>query len=58
MNKVRWYQLAPVRLYFVDNAAGFGHRDEIDLGRPSRFSPRSRARASLTALGTLRISMP
>lgn len=31
LNKVRWYRLAPSRLYFVDNAAGFGRRDEIDL---------------------------
>ena len=29
--KVRWYKLIPQRLYFIDNAEGFGHRDEIDL---------------------------
>ncbi|HUY03102.1 MAG TPA: pyridoxamine 5'-phosphate oxidase family protein [Rhodocyclaceae bacterium] len=29
--KVRWYRLVPARLYFIDNAAGFGHRDEIAL---------------------------
>ncbi|TSA11681.1 MAG: pyridoxamine 5'-phosphate oxidase [Betaproteobacteria bacterium] len=29
--KVCWYKLIPRRLYFIDNAAGFGHRDEIDL---------------------------
>ena len=29
--KVRWYRLIPQRLYFIDNSAGFGHRDEIDL---------------------------
>ena len=29
--RVRWYQLTPRRLFLVDNAAGFGHRDEIDL---------------------------
>jgi uncharacterized protein len=29
--KVRWYKLVPDRLYFIDNSAGFGHRDEIDL---------------------------
>lgn len=28
--KVRWYKLVPERLYFIDNSAGFGHRDEID----------------------------
>lgn len=32
--KVRWYRLMPERLYFIDNSAGFGHRDEIDLRRP------------------------
>lgn len=31
MARVRWYKLVPERLYFIDNAAGFGHRDEIDL---------------------------
>jgi len=30
--KVRWYRLAPTRLYFIDNAAGFGRRDELELG--------------------------
>jgi uncharacterized protein YhbP (UPF0306 family) len=29
--KVRWYKFIPQRLYFIDNSAGFGHRDEIDL---------------------------
>lgn len=28
--KVRWYRFMPERLYFIDNSAGFGHRDEID----------------------------
>lgn len=32
--KVRWYRLVPERLYFIDNSAGFGHRDEIDLRHP------------------------
>jgi uncharacterized protein len=27
--KVRWYKLAAARAYFVDNAAGFGHRDQV-----------------------------
>jgi uncharacterized protein len=31
LKKVRWYRLAPERLHFIDNAAGFGHRDEISL---------------------------
>jgi hypothetical protein len=29
--KVRWYKVVPHHLYFVDNAAGLGHRDEIIL---------------------------
>jgi len=29
--KVRWYRLVPVRLYFIDNSAGFGQRQEIAL---------------------------
>ena len=31
MAKVRWYKVVPQRLYFIDNSAGFGHRDELDL---------------------------
>jgi len=30
MARVNWYELRPRRVYFVDNARGFGHRDEID----------------------------
>ena len=30
--KVRWYKVVPQRLYFIDNAVGLGHRDEVDLG--------------------------
>ena len=30
MARVRWYRLVPQRVYFVDNSAGFGHRDELD----------------------------
>lgn len=29
--RVRWYELVPARLLLVDNAAGFGHRDEVPL---------------------------
>lgn len=29
--KVAWYELQPDRLYLVDNAAGFGERDEVPL---------------------------
>jgi uncharacterized protein YhbP (UPF0306 family) len=32
LSRIRWYELAPRRLYLVDNAAGFGHRDEIPIG--------------------------
>jgi uncharacterized protein YhbP (UPF0306 family) len=32
--RVRWYRLVADRLYFIDNSAGFGHRDEIEL-RPA-----------------------
>lgn len=31
MARVRWYRLLPERLYFVDNAMGFGHREELSL---------------------------
>ncbi|MBA3902274.1 MAG: pyridoxamine 5'-phosphate oxidase [Rhodocyclaceae bacterium] len=31
MAKVRWYKIVPDRFFFIDNSAGFGHRDEIDL---------------------------
>jgi uncharacterized protein YhbP (UPF0306 family) len=27
--KVRWYRLAATRAYFIDNSAGFGHRDQV-----------------------------
>lgn len=32
--KVRWYKVVPHRLYFIDNSAGLGHRDEIELANP------------------------
>ncbi|MFA6313555.1 MAG: pyridoxamine 5'-phosphate oxidase family protein [Sterolibacterium sp.] len=32
MAKVRWYQVVPQRLFFIDNSAGFGKREQIDLG--------------------------
>lgn len=31
MKKIGWYKLCPTRLYFVDNARGFAHRDQIPL---------------------------
>ena len=27
--KARWYKLTAVRVYFVDNSAGFGHRGQV-----------------------------
>lgn len=32
ISKVRWYRFEPQRMYFIDNAAGFGHRDEVIEG--------------------------
>jgi uncharacterized protein YhbP (UPF0306 family) len=29
--RMGWYRLRPVRLYWIDNSQGLGHRDEIDL---------------------------
>jgi uncharacterized protein YhbP (UPF0306 family) len=29
VSRVAWYRLAADRVYFVDNAAGFGHRDQV-----------------------------
>ena len=29
LTRVGWYCLVPDRVYFVDNAAGFGHRDQV-----------------------------
>jgi hypothetical protein len=29
--RVDFYALSPVRLYFVDNSRGFGHRDQVPL---------------------------
>jgi len=31
LGKSAWFQVAPSRFYFIDNALGLGHRDEIDL---------------------------
>lgn len=31
--KICWYRLVPMRMYFIDNARGFGHRDGFDLGQ-------------------------
>jgi uncharacterized protein YhbP (UPF0306 family) len=31
MSRTAWYKVVPVRLYFIDNSLGLGHRDEVDL---------------------------
>jgi uncharacterized protein YhbP (UPF0306 family) len=31
MSRIVWYKVAPTRLYFIDNALGLGHRDEVPL---------------------------
>jgi len=31
LSLVAWYRLEPTRVYFIDNARGFGHREEIPL---------------------------
>lgn len=31
LSKVAWYKIKPERLYFIDNALGLGHRDEVPL---------------------------
>lgn len=30
--KIAWYRLVPTRMYFINNAKGFGHRDEWSAG--------------------------
>lgn len=32
--KVRWYKVVPQRIYFIDNAVGLGHRDEVEPTLP------------------------
>ncbi|MCF8175443.1 MAG: pyridoxamine 5'-phosphate oxidase family protein [Burkholderiaceae bacterium] len=31
--RVSWFRLVPEHFHFIDNSRGFGHRDEIALGR-------------------------
>jgi uncharacterized protein YhbP (UPF0306 family) len=33
--RIRWYRLVPSRLFFVDNATGFGQRAELPLQKNS-----------------------
>lgn len=30
-SRISWFRLRPVRLFFLDNSKGFGHRDEVPL---------------------------
>jgi uncharacterized protein YhbP (UPF0306 family) len=41
LTRVNWYCLSPERLFFVDNSRGFGHRDEIEVGRPKSYQRKS-----------------
>jgi len=38
LTRMGWYRVTPQRLCFVDNAAGFGHRDCLDLLGDSRLA--------------------
>jgi uncharacterized protein len=29
MSRIVWYKVVPTQLYFIDNALGLGHRDEV-----------------------------
>lgn len=31
LERMDWYRIVPSRAYFIDNARGLGHRDEVDL---------------------------
>lgn len=31
LDKIAWYAVEPVRMYFIDNSVSFGHREEIEL---------------------------
>lgn len=32
LSRVAWYRLVPLRMYFIDNAKGFGQREVIEFG--------------------------
>lgn len=38
MSRIAWYKIEPVRLYFIDNSLGLGHREEVpaDFLNPSK----------------------
>lgn len=31
VSKVKFYQIRPARIYFLDNSSGFGHRETLDI---------------------------
>jgi uncharacterized protein len=31
VSKVKFYQICPEKIYFLDNSLGFGHREELDI---------------------------
>ena len=31
VSKVKFYRITPIRLYFLDNSLGFGHRDLLEV---------------------------
>lgn len=31
VSKVKFYQICPAKIYFLDNSLGFGHREELDI---------------------------
>lgn len=31
LDKIRWYQLEPTHMYFIDNSQGLGHREQFTL---------------------------
>jgi len=34
LDKIQWFEMSITKLFFIDNARGFGHRDELD---PAHF---------------------
>ncbi len=31
VSRVKFYQILPVKIYFIDNASGFGHKEELKI---------------------------
>ena len=34
VSKVKFFQIWPTKIYFLDNSLGFGHREELDIFEP------------------------